>query len=262
MGLSRFRRHAFVLLFGLSVTAFASVRFAISFDVPIKKEVVDFGLSENNPPGGQNLRIKLSCFLYQNFEVKEYDNEGEKGAQWVAIAPIQGGTAPACARTHANGERVIKWPEWSGYFDGVKGNLVFLNADDGNDGGMPFTIYDFRTCKMIFSDRAYDSGMWTRKVASSPFNHLRFSGAQDSDLNMTYLRVLGADCDLHLEKAACWEKVSKKLGLRDTQMPVCTDYEKISSRSVSAIAYPVLVSLFPRPITKTIAGPVKCWPAD
>jgi len=91
---------------------------------------------------------------------------------------------------------------------------------------------------------------------------LRFSGRQDSDLTMTYLRVVEADCDLHFEKTACWEKVRKKLDLKDAPMPVCTSYESVSDRAVSAVAYPVEVSLFPQPVTKTIAGPVMCWPTD
>jgi hypothetical protein len=262
MGLSDFRRLFFILLLGLSVIAFASAALADSLDVPLKKKVVDFGLSENNLPGRQSLRVKLYCFFYPNFLIKEYDNEGEKGAEWVAIVPIQKGTAPACARTHASGERVFKWPEWSGYFKGVKGNLVFLNDPDGADGGMPFTIYDFRTGNKIFRDSAYDSGMWTQKPASSPFNHLRFRGAQDSDLTVTYLRVVEADCDLHTEKTTCWDQVRKKLELKSARMPICTGYENISGRYVSALAYPVEVSLFPQPVTRTIAGPVKCWPVD
>jgi hypothetical protein len=259
---SRYRRLFSILLVGLSVTAFASTTFADSFDVPLKKKVVDFGLSENNPPGGQHFRVKLYCFFYPNFLIKEYDNEGEKGAEWVAIVPIQKGTVPACVRTQANGERTFKLPEWSGHFKGVKGNLVFLNDPDGTDGGMPFTIYDFRTGNKIFRDSAYDSGMWTKKPASSPFNHLKFRGAQDSDLTMTYLRVVEADCDLHTEKTACWEQVKKKLDLKRAGMPVCTGYENISSRYVSALAYPVEVSLFPQPVTTTVPGPVKCWPVD
>jgi hypothetical protein len=204
----------------------------------------------------------LSCFFYPNFVIKEYDNEGEKGAEWVALAPIQKGRVPACARTHADGERIFKWPEWSGYFKGVKGNLVFLNDADGTDGGIPFTIYDFRTGKMIFRDSAYDSGIWTKKPASSPFNHLSFKGAQDSGLTLMYLRVVEADCDLHIEKTACWEQVTKKLELKSTRMPACMGYENISSRWISAVAYPVEVSLSPQPVAKTVAGPVKCWPVD
>jgi hypothetical protein len=262
MDLSRYRRLVSILLVGLTVIAFASAAFGDSFDVPLKKKVVDFGLSKNNLPGRQNLRVKLYCFFYPNFVVKEYDNEGEKGAEWVAIAPIQKGTAPDCARTHASGERIFKSPEWSGYFKGVKGNLVFFNDPDGTDGGMPFTIYDFRTGNKIFRDTAYDSGMWTQKPASSPFNHVRFSGTQDRDLTMTYLRVVEAGCDLHTEKTVCWEQVRKKLELKSARMPVCTGYENISSRYVSAVAYSVEVSLFPQPVSKTIDGPVKCWPVD
>jgi hypothetical protein len=262
MDLSRYRRLVSILLLGLSVTIFASTAFADSFDVPLKKKVVDFGLSENNLPGRQNFRVKLYCFFYPTFMIREYDNEGEKGAEWVGIVPIQTGTVPACARTHASGERILKSPEWTGYFKGVKGNLVFLDDPDGTDGGMPFTIYDFRTGNKIFRDSAYDSRMWTQKVPRSPFNNLRFSGAQTSDLTMTYLRVVEADCDLHTEKSACWEQLKKKLGLKGGQMPICTGYENISSRYVSAVAYPVEVSLFPQPVTRTIAGPVKCWPVD
>lgn len=262
MNPSRFRRLFAIMLVGLSVPVFASTAFADSFDVPLKKKVVDFGLSENNPPGGQNLRVKLYCFFYPNFVIKEYDNEGEKGAEWVAIVPIQKGTVPDCARTQASGERTFKWPEWSGYFKGVKGNLVFLNDRDGTDGGMPFTIYDFRTGSKIFRDSAYDAGMRAKKPANSPFNNIRFRDPQGGDFTMTYLRVVEADCDLHTEKAACWEQVRKKLELKNTRMPVCTGYENISSRYVSAIAYPVEVSIFPQPVIKTIPGPVKCWPVD
>ncbi len=262
MDLFRFRRPVSILLVGLSVIAFASTAFADSFDEPLKKKVVDFGLSGNNPPGGNSMRVKLSCFFYPNFLVKEYNNEGKKGAQWVAIVPIQAGAVPTCARTHVSGERIFKWPEWSGYFSGVKGSLVFLSADDGTNGGMPFIVYDFRTSKKIFTDSAYSSGMWTQKVPSSPFNHLRFTGDKESDLTMTYLRVVEAGCDLHSETTPCWEKVRRKLGLKDAPLPVCTGYENISSRYTSAVAYPVQVMLFPKPVTKTISGPVKCWPVD
>ena len=262
MQLSAQRRLARLLLIALSALFCASPACADSFDKPLKKKVVDFGASDNNLPGRTNFRVKLYCYFYPTFLIKEYNNEGEKGAEWVAIVPIQNGTAPACVRTHSAGERILKYPEWGGYFNGVKGNLVFLNNEDDIDGGMPFTVYDFRTGKRIFQDSAYDSSMGTQKPPRSPFNHLRFSGNQDSNLTITYLRVVEAECDLHSEKTACWEQVRKKLDLKDAAMPVCTSYENVSDREVSAVAYPVEVSLFPQPVTKTIAGPVKCWPID
>jgi hypothetical protein len=255
---SGLRRLVSILLLGLSVIMSAPTAFADSFDVPLKKKIVDFGLSENNPPGRQNFRVRLHCLVYQNFMIKEYDNEGAKGAQWVSIVPIRNGMAPACSLKHATGDRVFEPPKWFGYFKGVKGNLVFLEAPDGTIGGMPFDVYDFRTGRKIFSDSAYESNLGNKEV---PFNQMRFSGTQDRDLTMTYMRVVKADCDLHTEGAACWDRIRKKLQLENTQRPVCTGYESFPEPSESAIAYLVEVSLFPLPVIKTVAGPVKCWRA-
>jgi|ERR1700723_1320447 len=259
MDLTRCRRLVSISLVGLSVMVFASTAFPDSFDVPIKKTVVDFGLSDSNLPGSRNFRVKLHCLFYPNFMIKEYDDEGRKGSEWVAIVPPKAGGIPVCARAPANGERIFRPPEWLGYFKGVKGNLVFLDDPDGTDGGMPFTVYDVKIDKKIFRDSAY---IPPQQADSSPFNHLRFSGSEDRGLTLTYLRVVEADCDLHTEKTACWERVRKKLELKNSPIPVCTGYENVSSRWISAVAYPVEVSLLPQPVTKTIAGPVRCWPVD
>jgi hypothetical protein len=137
--------HVAALVGVLAVLGSVSVASADTFDTPLKTKVVDFGLSSSNPPGGRSFRVKLSCWSYPTFMVKEYNDEGEKGARWLAIVPVGKGAVPACTRAHALGEKIIKWPEWSGYFDGVKGNLVFFRADDGTDGGLPFVVYDFNT---------------------------------------------------------------------------------------------------------------------
>lgn len=55
--------------------------------------------------------------------------------------------------------KVIRYPEWVGYFKGAKGNLVFFDADDGINGGMPFVVYDSKTGKSVFKDSYYDSSM-------------------------------------------------------------------------------------------------------
>lgn len=251
--------HVAVFLFALAVLAFPSVAQTDSFDAPLKKKVVDFGPSPYYRR--QEVRVKLSCYFYPTFIVKEYD-EGQKGAEWQAILPIEKGAALACTRSHAPGEKVIRYPEWSGYFRGAKGNLVFFDDADGTNGGMPFVVYDSRTGTKIFEDSAYDSSMWTKKVEDSPFNRLRVSNAQMGQISLRYLRVVEADCDLHTEKATCWEQIRRKLALKDAQMPVCSGYEGIPTRRESAVAYPVEVFLFPTPARKTIAGPVKCWPVD
>ncbi|HTD22764.1 MAG TPA: hypothetical protein VK738_08930 [Terriglobales bacterium] len=256
-------RQGAVLLLVLCGPGFASIASADSFDTPLENKVVDFGPSPYRP--AENVRIKLSCSFYPTFMVKEYD-EGEKGAEWLAIVPIEKGAAPECTKSHVQGERVIEPNEWSGYFMGVKGNLVFFDAADGWDGGMPFVIYDARTRKKIFEDSYFYAGMWNEKVfEDSVFNNMRVEPAPDGWPILKYLRVVGTECDIHSNKKSCWEPIRKKLGVKTTQKPVCTGYEEIErihSWASSALAYPVEVSLFPKPTTKTIAGPVKCWPVD
>jgi hypothetical protein len=91
---------------------------------------------------------------------------------------------------------------------------------------------------------------------------MRVHRAPGGHLSLRYLRVVEADCDLHTEKATCWEQVRKKFEPKSTQMPVCGGYKDISDRWESAVAYPVEVFLSPQPVIKSIAGPVKCWPVD
>jgi hypothetical protein len=46
-------------------------------------------------------------------------------------------------------------------------------------------------------------------------------------------------------------------------MPKCSDYEdKYAGTAASVIAYPVEVSLFPKPSIRPLGGPVKCYPAE
>src|SRR5690348_3000718 len=232
-----------------------------SFDAPLKKVVMDFGPSPFYPNPHTAPRIKLSCFYFLTFMVKEYD-EGEKGAEWLSIVPTgNAGVAPPCTRSHAPGEMVIK--SW-GYFEAAKSNLVFFRAANGQDGGMPFGVFDSRTGKKIFEDVAYDSAFVNMPVKVAPFNSLRVSRTQEGLMSLKYLRVEAFDCDLHLEteRSPCWEEISKQVSLGIRQPPVCSGYETIHSHYSSAVAYPVEVSLLPRPTRRTIAGPVKCWPVD
>jgi hypothetical protein len=247
-----------VLLFVLGLPSVAGAQ-ADSFDVPLKKTVVDFGPSPYYPGG--NLRSKLSCYFYSTFMVKEY-NEEQKGAEWLSIVPVEAPTTPACIPSHPAGEKVIEYPEWRGYFKGAKRNLVFLYASDGTNGGMPFVVYDARTRTKIFQDSTFDSTWLHNKVAVPLFNRPRFSSAADGQVSLRYLRVVEADCDLHREKASCWEQVRKKFAVKGTAVPLCSGYRDVTTRWASALAYPVEVSLFPQPTTKTIDGPVKCWPVD
>jgi hypothetical protein len=192
--------------------------------------------------------------------VKEYD-EGQKGAEWLAIAPIEGPTPPPCTLTHPANEKVIP-PEWGGYFMGAKGRLVFFSEADGFNSAMPFVVYDSRTKTKVFEDSYHDTRIFRRTVESSPFNHMRVIEGNNGQFILKYLHVVEVGCDLHTEKSSCWERVRKKLKLQSTEMPTCTGYETISTWFASAVAYPVEVTLFPKPVVKTVDGPVRCWPVD
>ena len=93
------------------------------FDKALKKTVVDLGPSPYYRPA-QHVRKKLTCYYYSTFTVKQYD-EGQKGAEWLSIAPSA--EAP-CTRKHGEHEKVYTSEEWSGYFRGAKGMIVFFDV--------------------------------------------------------------------------------------------------------------------------------------
>src|ERR1039458_1247098 len=127
------------------------------FDTPLKTSIVDLGPSPYYP-GLKAAHIRLSCFYFSDFLVKEYD-EGQKGAEWLSIVAIAKEEKPGCKRSHGMAERVIEGREWTGYFKGVKGHLVFFDGDDGYNGGVPFAIFDSVTGQAVFQDSTYDSSM-------------------------------------------------------------------------------------------------------
>jgi hypothetical protein len=196
--------------------------------------------------------------------VKQLTNYWNKGALFLSFLRFDR-TRPACVKEHSPSEKVLDDSEWSGYFRGlVKGDLVFFDAEDGENGGMPFAVYDSKTQKKIFEDNAYYVPMWNRKLRQqrSPFNDIRVRTTHEGNVVLTYLRVLGTDCDIPNKGAECWPPLVQKLGLKIAAAPTCIRSEGNETAGPSAVSYPVETSLFPTPVTKTISGPVWCWPAD
>src|ERR1022692_2980651 len=73
---------------------------ADSFDTPLKTTVLDFG----PPPdflGGVD-PIKVACYFYRTFVLKEYDT-GNIASQWHEIIPVRKGAIPACTRKGGTG---------------------------------------------------------------------------------------------------------------------------------------------------------------
>ncbi len=253
--------------------ALGSVSWAGSFDAPTFKKSVDLGPAKSSP----GVRAKVTCYFFAHFMVKEVD-AGEKGAERLAIVP--GKTRDhTCSRLREPGEKEISSDEWTGYFKGAKGDLVFFDADDGWNGGMGFAIYDAKTGKKIFDDVAWGA--------------LEFADRQDKTVVVRYTRVVDAGCVVPKEHAACWDAIKKKLALDSVSVPDCkAGYEKSAQEMAkgrcqaqnadsaqclakelplartqaadapSVIVYPVELMLEPSPIVRPVDGEVRCWPSD
>ena len=129
-----------VALAMLTLPAGAATTSSDVFDKPLDKLVVKL------PADHDNLQAKpnRSCSYYSGFMVKEVDL-GEVGADELSITPIaKGGPKPSCEAKTA-GEIIIKADDWSGYFEGAKGDFVFFTAGDGVNGGMPYAVYSAKT---------------------------------------------------------------------------------------------------------------------
>ncbi len=254
----------------LALTAIAS---ASSFDKPLRTQTVDLGPSRYS----MHTHGKVTCYLFPHFMVKEVDL-GQKGADKLAIVPIANGVAASCTAARAKSEMIVRPHDWSGYFKGVKNNLVFFRADDGLNGGMGFAIYDAKTGKKIFEDVA--------------LGQIEFVEHPGKLVAMNYTRVIDAECILPKEQAACWERIAKKIALsagmldckkgydesarnlakgrcqaQSTDTPECLEKElklatEQTAQAPSVIAYPVEVTLGPHPNIKAVPGSVRCWPSE
>ena len=64
---------------------------------------------------------------------------------------------------------------------------------------------------------------------------------------LTYLRVLGTECDIPNKGAECWPPLVQKLGLKAAAPPSCIRGGGDQIPRPSAVSYPVETSLFPTP---------------
>lgn len=258
----------------VSILTLTSFSWAASFDKPLYQRTVELGPSQSTP----GARAKVTCYFFPTFMVKEVDL-GEKGANRLAIVPATKIKTRTCSRLYDQDEKVIDSDEWSGYFKGVKGTLVFFDADDRVNGGMGFAVYDAKSGKKIFAD-----------TAVGPLAFPEPQDRQDKAVSIAYTRVVEGECVIPKDQAACWDKIKKKLGLESAPAPDCkTGYEKSaqalakcrcqarnaddaqclpkeiqltrqqSNDSVSVVSYPVEVLLAPEPVIKPLSGNVLCW---
>jgi hypothetical protein len=246
------------------------------FDKPLSTKTIDLGPSGIAPQA----RTTITCYWFARFMVKEVDL-GEKGAARLAIVRGTKKNVPDCTRLHDRTEVAVNPDDWSGYFKGVKGNLVFFDADDGWNGGMGFAVYDAKTGKKIFDDVA--------------LGDLDISDAQatDSGITVRYARVVDGGCIVPKEADACWDKITLRFALRSSTAPDCkaayeksaqalakgrcqaqnTDNKDCLAKEIalarqqtgdanSILAYPVEIVLGANPTIKPVTGDLQCWPSD
>jgi len=249
--------------FLMAVLLVAPVGRAESFDKPLQKTVLDLGRSQYLMPRDDR-HVTVTCWYYGHFMVKEQNDPGEKGAGLIALAAVQPGRLPECLKGLQRGEKqFLEWNEedkkfedWSGYFAGVKDDLVFLERPDGDENsGMPFTAFESDTKTKFFED-----SVMLRARGETMLDFLRAPGNQ---IMLRYLRVASAGCSIPKSGESCWSKLQQQTGLTHSPMPTCSDYVgKEAGVAPSVVAYPVEVSLYPKPSLRVLGGPVRCYPQE
>ena len=260
-----------------AILAFGSLAWPAGFDKPLSKKTVELGPSTASP---QN-RAKVSCYWFAHFMVKEVDL-GEKGSSRLAIVHGTKKSVPDCSRLREKGEIAVNPDDWSGYFKGVKGNLVFFDADDGWNGGMGFAVYDAKTGKKIFEDVALGDLEFSDTATKT----------SDAETTVRYIRLVDGGCVVTKEADACWDKIKQRFALtgavpdckagyensaqalakgrcqaQNNDSPDCLAKEIMLARKQtgdanSVIAYPVEAMFSANPTVKPIAGDLRCWPSD
>lgn len=183
------------------------------FDTPLKILRTPLPKDPDNPQA----RPKVTCAYYPRFMVKEVDR-GEEGAFQLSILPTPGGPGQTtCRRENAPGERVVSPDEWTGYFDGVKGDYVIFTADDGWNGGLGFAVVDPKTGKKLFDDALLGE---FRDVSAGP-----------SGLVLKYRRVYAAKCSLRADAGGCWRQIVHDTSLSGPAPDCAAAYDREARRT-------------------------------
>jgi hypothetical protein len=247
----------------LAVILITPAGHAESFDKPLHKRVLDLGRSQYLM-SNDNRHVTVTCSYYSHFMVKEQNDPGVKGAELLALASVQSGHLPKCLQALQPSEKVFtQWSEeykksvpWNGYFAGVKHDLIFLEWPDGDDNsGIPFTAFEPDAKTKLFEDSVALEARGER--------NLNFLPTSPNKIVLRYLRVASAGCSIPKSGEGCWNKLQEQTGLTHSPIPKCSDYEgKEAGMVPSVIAYPVEVSLYPKPSTRPIGGPLRCYPQE
>jgi hypothetical protein len=239
------------------------------FDRPLHETHTPLPRDPYNP----GLKPMLSCFYYPNFMVKQVDL-GEKGAEQISVLPywLKDNKEPPCLRTNATDEMLIDPRAWSGYFEGVKGDFVFLVSADGSDGGPSFAVFNAVDAWKIFVDAEKVFKNSTEFTSLMVLNHPK--NDNESVLELHYRRVYRAPCSLRADEKNCWSLIRQITGLTEVSPPNCaTAYEAEEKKSPgdakslrtdpSVITYEVEVVLDSSNVIRVtpVSKAMECYPA-
>lgn len=171
------------------------------FDAPLQTQKRKLPAVKGTP------KTVLTCRYYARFMIKEVD-DGEVGAAQISILPSDGGVPkPVCQRKNVPSEKVVSAKDWSGYVKGVKGDYVFLDAEDGVNGGLGFAVFAAGSAKKLFEDSAV--------------GNLKSVALAGKLLTVRYARSYSGDCSVPHDGAGCWSKIAVATGVRAAPQPDC-----------------------------------------
>jgi len=237
----------------LSAAAVAGTSAGV-FDKPVNKQVVKLPADPDNPDN----KPARTCAYYPGFVVKQVDL-GEVGASELSITAVQG-AAPQCTAKIAH-EVKLDAENWSGYFQGAKGDFVFFDGDDGWNGGMPFAVFSAKSGKKLFDD--------VRK--GDTYSAIALDNGA---LVVRYRRVWPSPCSLMADAKGCWSQIVKATGLPESKRPDCTAAYRAEMKRTpkfakqvpdlhTVIAYDAEARFAAGKLAITPkAGPVACWLPD
>jgi hypothetical protein len=190
---------AFALVTAFSANAWAAAHSSTLFDVASGVDKVTI------PAKGETPKTTITCHHYAHYTIKEID-EGEVGAAQLSILATDGKQKPKCERANAATEKVVNPADWAGYFKGVKGDFIFVDAADGTNGGMGFAVFG-TDAKKLFDD-----------LATGEFHAIDVANGA---LTLKYQRAFAGPCSVVSDGAACWPKLATAAGVAATPAPDC-----------------------------------------
>ncbi len=193
------------------------------FDKPLQSEFRNLPIPADQP----NFKRTVQCQSFGEVWVKVID-DGEKGATQISFVSVAGDRKFACEEKNLDQETVISWP---GYFLGVKKDLIFLAADDGNTfGGVGFAVYHAKEKRFLFIDGVADE---KGKLA------FRLISRDSQKLLIKYQRSYLASCSVKEKGEACRREIHQQTGLASTSVQrICAAaYKKNPKNARTALNY-------------------------